>query len=302
MKFSLFSDFHRYPGYFYRGNEADLSAIQKRAEENNVDFIIHAGDFCHVPVLEEEFVRKYTDFHIPSYVTLGNHDTDNSPLADVLRVYQLEKPHYFFDCKGYRFIICDPNYFYQDGEYIHYAPGNGPLRKVKDCMPPWQLKWLEEAIASAPHPCVLISHQSFEREVGGVRNWQEVRQIINDANRRKPHSVILCINGHEHKDNIRIIDNVCYFEINSTQYDWIDHACEGYPEDLCAIHKAMAHTLLYNDPIHAIVTLEGTTITIEGMESSMYMGVRAEDTDNPIADGMGRLVTPRVQSAKITLG
>ena len=51
------------------------------------------------------------------------------------------------------------------------------------------------------------------------------------------------------------------------------------------------------------VTLEGTTVTIEGMESSMFMGINRRETGvNPIYDGAGRPVYPRVQSAKITLG
>ena len=64
----------------------------------------------------------------------------------------------------------------------------------------------------------------------------------------------------------------------------------------------MKNTVVYNDPIHAVITLEGTTITIEGMESSMLMGFNREHTDNEIFDPMGRPVVPRVQSAKITLG
>ena len=55
--------------------------------------------------------------------------------------------------------------------------------------------------------------------------------------------------------------------------------------------------------IHAVITLEGTTITIDGMESSMFMGINREHTEgNPIYDKAARPVVPKVQSAKITLG
>ena len=58
---------------------------------------------------------------------------------------------------------------------------------------------------------------------------------------------------------------------------------------------------MYNDPIHAIITLEGTMITVDGMESSMFMGISSEHVTDPEFDLMGRPVTPRVQSTKITL-
>jgi hypothetical protein len=38
------------------------------------------------------------------------------------------------------------------------------------------------------------------------------------------------------------------------------------------------------------------------MESSMFMGINREHTENPIYDRAGRPVTPTVQSAKITIG
>ncbi len=302
MKFSVFADLHRYPGVFRGGSEEDLAFIQQRAEKEKVDFIIHAGDFCHGPSGVLDYVRLYNDFHIPSYHCLGNHDTDKTAYEETLKLYNMPDGHYYFDDGGYRFIVCDPNYYCIDGEYIHYSLGNyykyGPYR---DYMPPEQLAWLRETIGSAPGPCVLISHESFERESNGVKNYAEVRRIINDANRRRPYSVILCINGHYHRDFIRILDNVCYFDLNSAAYDWLEKAHDLYPQELCAKISLLAHTVAYNDPIHAVITLEGTHIRIDGMESTMFMGITREMTGNPKCDPAGRMVTPTVQSADITL-
>lgn len=47
--------------------------------------------------------------------------------------------------------------------------------------------------------------------------------------------------------------------------------------------------------------MEGTTITIEGMETEMVMGVRREDLDNDVCDPDGRPAVPKVQSAEFTL-
>ncbi len=309
MKFSIFADLHYYPGAFLKGTLEDLRLIQERAEREQVDFMIHAGDLCHGPSKMPEIVKRYNEFHIPSYHCLGNHDTDNTSREETLSMYNMKEGHYYFDEKGYRFIICDPNYCLIDGEYVPYSLGNyyGLAWEQIDHMPPEQIAWLETAIAESDWPCVLISHQSLERDVmlpgaGVVKEVQEVRRVINEANRRKPHSVLMCINGHLHRDFIRILDNVCYFELNSTSYDWLNEPHDRYPEELRKQYRLLKHTVLFNDPVHAIISLDGTTIDIEGMESDMFMGVRTEDTgNNPLWDKAGRAFTPKVQSARFTL-
>jgi len=308
MKFSIFSDLHCCPGIFIGGDKDRLDAILRRAEEENVQFIIHAGDFCHAPGREDAapYVKKYNEFHIPTYHCLGNHDTDGTPYEETLKLYNMPDGHYFFDADGFRMIICNPNFYLLDGEYVHYDLGNyykhGPLR---DHMPPEQLTWLRETIESSPHPCVIISHESFERGNGGVKNMDAVQRIINDANRRKPHSVILCINGHHHCDHIRILDNVVYFELNAASYHYLIKEHTLYPENLVAEYRRINHTLVYEDPIHAVITLEekdgAVSIAIDGMESRTLFGIPKEMTGNDRYDSCGREALARVQSAKIVL-
>ena len=134
-----------------------------------------------------------------------------------------------------------------------------------------------------------------------MKNQAAVREIINRANQKHPHSVLLCINGHYHRDHLRILDNVCYWDMNSASYDWLEKAHSCYPEDRCQQIRLLNHTAVYNEPLHAIVTVEGTTVTIEGMAGSFYLGVTREMTGNAPFDAAGRPCTPNVQSAKITL-
>jgi hypothetical protein len=111
----------------------------------------------------------------------------------------------------------------------------------------------------------------------------------------------MCINGHYHRDNIRILDNVCYFEINSVVYEWVEKHHDLFPREYYENISLMGNTVCYNDPLYAIVTLEGTRIRIEGVKSSMFMGITREMTGNDPFDKMGRPVVPAVQSADITL-
>ena len=306
MKFLVFADFHHGPDLFVGGTMETLELFRRRAEEENCDFIIHAGDFSFGRPQDRELVLAYRDFHIPSYHVLGNHDANYTPYKQVLRDFGLTSGHYYFDVNGYRIIALDPNYHLDGGKYYHYTSKDDPEKPLLsdkatgDHLPPLQLEWLREAIDTAPGPCLLISHQSFERP-DGAKEQVEVRRIINEANKKKPHSVLMCMNGHYHRDHLRLLDGVLYFEVNAVTYEWVGNRHNLYPKEMCDRMKHLSHTVFYNDPLYAIVTVEGSHIRIEGVESSMFMGVTREMTDNPPLDPAGRPVTPRIQSLDITL-
>ena len=114
-------------------------------------------------------------------------------------------------------------------------------------------------------------------------------------------SVLFCINGHFHRDHLTIQDQVCYMEINSASFEWVSNAHEHFPQELKDQYNLIDHTVIYNDLLYAVVTLEGNTITVQGTESTMFMGINREDTPNPPCDQCGRPVIPRVQSARISL-
>ena len=302
MKFTVFADFHHSPSKFMRGGHEDLDIIFEASERENVDFIIHAGDLTHGPARHKEFVERYNNFHIPTYNCLGNHDTDKTPLDETLALYKMERGYYFFDNGGYRIIVLDPNYCKIGDEYIHFDMGNYyKTPEAHDWVPPEQLEWLKETIDTAPGPCIVISHESFEREADGVHNMYEVRKIFNDANKKKPHSVLMVMNGHHHRDFVRILDGILYFEVNSSNYEWVPNAHDCYPRELMEKYGSLKHCLTYTTPVFGIVTVEGTTVTCKGRESELFMGVTREDTGNCKCDKAGREVTPTVQSFKITL-
>ena len=301
MKFLLFADFHYYPEVFLGCSMPDLQAIQSHAVAEGCDFIIHAGDFCHGPARFPEIVRAYNDFHIPSYHCIGNHDADVSTYEERMAAYGLENDYYYFDCKGYRMIVLNPNYIREDGRYIHYNLKNNQKADDTDRMNPEQIAWLAETIDSAPGSCILISHQSFERP-DGAADREEVQRILRAANEKSPGKVLMCINGHYHSDYIRILDGICYFDVNSAAYDWLNTPHRLYPEKMHRQMRLLGYTVIYNEPLHAIVTVEGNTVTIEGMESDVFLGITRAMTGNPPTDPAGRELNSAIQSAKFTLG
>ena len=301
MKFLLFSDFHHSPRRFMSGGQEDLGVILDHAKAAGVDFIIHAGDFanCSYDPEATELIARYNRFEIPTYHCLGNHDADKLTRDETVALYGMPADHYFFDCKGYRFVVLNPNYLLHEGEYVPFEKSNYfKAPQERDWLPPEQIRFLRETVETSPHPVVILSHESFER-ADGVKNRQTVLDIINAANRQKPHSVLMCINGHHHRDHLSILDGVLFFEMNACRFDWLKCTHDHYPAEIAERYKYASHCVHWNDPLHCIVTLEGNAVKIEGMESSWFMGVTPEMTASPLCDKVGRPATPRVLSAEI---
>lgn len=301
MKFLIFSDIHRSAGSFDGGTYEDLEFFEARAKREGCDFIIHGGDLCHGPTYKDnaEFVKAYNELSVPTYHCIGNHDADHSTYEEVLEHYKMENGYYYIDGNGARLIVLNPNYYLEDGKYVNYSMGNY-YYKSRDHIPPEQLDWLRETIASSKDPCILLSHESLERP-DGIKNKEAVLDIINEANKRKKYSVVLCINGHSHKDYMRVMDGVCYFEINSASFEILEHRHNYYPEDLCKKLKDVNATLVINDPICAVVEVIGNAVDVKGMESSFFMGVTKDMTDDPLYDDAGRLATAEIKDFHVIL-
>lgn len=305
MKFLMFADLHYAPGVFYGSDLETPRMFIQKAQETGCDFILHAGDLCHGPSRVPELMEVFDNSPIPVYHCLGNHDTDGTPYEETLRMYHMPDGHYYFDTCGYRFLVLDPNYCKLEDQYVHYDMGNYfQWPGNRDHTPPEQLDWIEKTIDESPYPCLLVSHDSYERDANGARDYLAVQEIIRKANQKSPHKVLMVMNGHYHRDFIRILDNVIHWDINSVTYDWVgEPEHKGmYPQELYDQFSCMKYIVPYTDPLYAIVTVEGTTVTIEGTESTMLNGINREHLGAKICDLAGRPVTPKIQSAKITLG
>jgi hypothetical protein len=302
MKFLLFSDWHYDPGVFYERSVEDLRMLEARALEAGCDFIIHAGDFCTGGDSVEEHIKIYNGFSLPSYHCLGNHDSDRTTYEKTVARYGMPNGYYFFDAKGYRIVVLDPNYLYLDGNYIPYSKSNYYAHpEARDYIPPEQLAWLRETLDTSPFPCILISHESIEPGPGNVRNKNEVQQIIDDANQRRAHTVLMCINGHNHCDHLRLLNGVLYFEVNSATFYALAFSHGRYPQKLADRFEWVNSTLVYEEPLYAIVTVEGTRVRIEGKETRMLHGVTLDSVTDKIYTSRGRTCEPIIRSADVTL-
>jgi predicted phosphodiesterase len=311
VKFSVFSDLHLSRGlaqgyeHSWMGDcEERLEAILSRAEREGVDFIIHCGDFCHDPIADAAAVERYNRFSIPTYHTLGNHDMDKRTLEETVAAYEMPGEYYYFDKNGFRFIVLNENYFRYEGEDIAYSKGNyfkfGPYR---DVIPKKQVEWLEETVMSSPYPMVIFSHASLEREdlqKCCLKNREEVQDIFRRAHKAGKR-ILMCINGHLHMNYMRIYEHVCYLDLNSASMFWMPTTHHLFPDAFHETYFGSKSLLIYNDPVHAIVTLsDDGMIKIEGMESSFFCDVDAKAVLDNDCSGT-RKITPNVLSETLWL-
>ena len=111
----------------------------------------------------------------------------------------------------------------------------------------------------------------------GISNREEVRAILEqrNINRKK---VLFCMNGHDHGDAAVDINGICYYTLNCMSYIW--HGLKetyNYPKEIHERYPYLKDMILYEDGLHAIVTIdEKGEVIIEGMQTS-YENVTPSD-------------------------
>lgn len=317
LKVCVFSDLHYTPGVYTNDTPEFLERILARAEAARCDMVIHVGDMVQnvAEASVRALVERYNDFRIPTYHVIGNHEQDGTTHEETLEAYRLARGYYSFDRGGFRFVVLDPNYFCNEpGTYIHHSKGNYFHRSVISTInwiPPEQLEWLKATLDDSPNPCVVLAHQSFERGPGGamVRNAADVRAVFRAANERHPGRVRLVVNGHLHVDNLRIFDNIAYWDVNSANMYYWGPRQYAYPRAYLAKHAGAPYTLGsaedtlgWKDPLSAILTLyPHGRIRIEGSSSDWLFGITPKMANFTEYDGSDRLIAPVINSADFSL-
>ncbi|MBR2043140.1 MAG: metallophosphoesterase [Clostridia bacterium] len=300
ITFTVFSDFHYEPGK----NVPELKHLEEifeRAHETNSALVFHCGDFARnwpaYPELHELYLNN--KYSLPVYGTYGNHDTQtiydtfdfitprltndkNAVWAtDDGKVQNGEITYYYADNENYRFIFIDTNhsYFPKEGKILHAPPGMGeapPENVPRHVLGERQLKWLENTLEDAADKglhCITVSHAGFAGfKEGGWEfptpsyDIEKVREMFNKANKKRPNTVIMSINGHYHTDHAATADNILFFTVNSCVTGWWD----------CKNSKPYR----YGAPLYSTVTIsDDFEITIQGKQGCWLNGNAPENEE-----------------------
>ena len=239
-----------------KDGEKRIDAFLKAAREENVDFIIHLGDFaypndtsktkCPIDKMpsnvrnayerpskidKEAILKKYSSFEKPAYHTMGNHDFDFLSPDDAIRMYGIPNGYYSFHMNGWHFIVLDGNYFKdENGNYVHYDCANYFYRNLP-YLNPEQLNWLENELKDGDEPVVMFSHQALFHYDGCIKNLPDFEKIIKEAKSRG-REIRMCLSGHMHLDDLDLIDGTYYHNVASlfgdTQHFLHDISCQGW--------------------------------------------------------------------------
>jgi len=234
-----------------------IGAFVEEARNEKVDFIIQLGDFCFPIEENKPFLEIWNSFPGQKYHILGNHDMDRSSKQEGMEFLGMENSYYSFDHGAFHFIVLDPNFFVEDNKYVDYENGNYFAHaKTRATIPPIQVEWLKKDISQTEKFVVVFSHQRLEGN-SGVKNQQEIREILDDANLSK-QKVIACFSGHDH-DNIHTeINGIHYIRINSMSYKWVGqkYECtERFSEEINEYRPNLRYTLPYAKPVFGIIEI-----------------------------------------------
>lgn len=213
VEFGVISDVHlgvinwKWPGTGY----VELDFVKEFVEEmteDKADFIIQLGDFCKQSDNGEAMMEIWNGFDGPVHNVLGNHERDGGHrFEDVAKWWGMPHRFYTFDVGRIRGIILDAN-----------EPGGGG-RGYAAFVGPEQREWLAQQLSATDRPVIIFVHQPIEH---GIRNGDEVRAIIEAAEKERPGTVVAVIAGHAHKDYAVTINSIPYIQINSASYKWYD--------------------------------------------------------------------------------
>ncbi len=166
------------------------------------DAMIHLGDFTD-GLLSKKLAVKYTKYVLellpkPLYICLGNHDANyymHNPdftmdIIEQSREYLgRDKPYYYIDIKGIRFIFLD---CYDDNRKYRYGYTDE------------ELIWFDNLLKNTHQSIIVFGHcppfAELDYWAKKTHNGDWLIEILQEYNERG--NVLAYINGHVHSENV----------------------------------------------------------------------------------------------------
>lgn len=326
LKFLVFADLHYKKG-MYTAPVESVNAILDRAAAEQVDFVIHCGDFCNDYAGSPEITDSYLNnrHNLPVYGIYGNHELETAGNTMAVVTPRLcnrdvnfpgaKAGHWYTDMGKYRIIGLDTNYSATAAEmWEHNRPASwGPPSEnyFGNSLGEDQLAWLKDLLddsAEKEMTCIVFSHAGLSSGWSESPDGPIVRSLFRLTNKKRPGTVVLAVNGHLHTDHFTVEDTICYFDVNtvhngfwsprkdyhysdSQKYPFTDYcggkAAETVLRPLNSLSQAK-NTWFFTEPLSAVVTVDDSGIRIDGSTTHWMHGV---EPDN-LCDG----VKPAIES------
>ncbi len=272
VRFLAFSDLH-YDHIF--DAESRLDALISKISDSSLhlDFVVSLGDLCY-PVKENKpIIKKLYNMGIPFYYCVGNHDCENSNWQAIKNFAEIKKPYYSFVVDEIKFIVLNTCFMVHEQEVMWNQ--KDIFRKNADLypvIPQCEIEWLMEEMSERDLRYVIFSHHSLVNnfDFRGVVNREKIRSILEN------NKILLAMNGHDHGNDLKIVNNIPYFTVNSTSYIWHGRETYAYSKEAHNKYPFLKNVILYKTPLYCIVEIEETDIKIRGTKSG-YQVITPED-------------------------
>lgn len=272
IRFLVFSDLH-YDHVF--DAEERLDSLIGRINDLSLDFVISLGDLC-CPISDNRpIIRKLHNIGIPFYYCVGNHDCENSSSQVIEEFAGLSKLFYSISMGNIKFLILNTCFMEHNQKEMLYQKGQ--FEKNADfypIIPQFEVDWLNEEMADKSMKYVIFSHHSLANDFDsrGVVNREAIRTLL------EKRQTVLVMNGHDHGDDLKIINGIPYFTVNSMSYIWHDREKFAYSKDIHNEYPFIKNMILYKSPLYCVVEMEDENVKIYGTESD-YQTITPEDVD-----------------------
>lgn len=271
IRFGLIADVHK--DIMHDADER-LQAFVDEARQRPLDFVMQLGDFCCPYDKNLDFMNIWRQYEGPRYHVLGNHDTDGGfTREETMAYWGMKSKYYSFDQGHIHFTVLD-------GNDPNPEPWSGYHRYIGE----EQLEWLKQDLDKTTRPTIVISHQTLENPDGGVANQEEVRKVLEEANRKAGYTkIIASICGHHHTDYHTRINGIYYIQINSASYHWVgdDHQVVRYSEAIDKDFPWIKYTIPYEKPLYTFVEIAPSGLLVIEGKSSSFVGPGPEEMDLP---------------------
>lgn len=254
LKIGLIADLHQ---DVMHDGATRLSSFLEHMQSFEPDALMQLGDFAYPGDKNKEVIEMFNNAHEQTIHVIGNHDTDAGyTKQQCIDYWGMPNRYYTQQIKGITFIILDGN---DKGSPTHKG---GYVSYIGE----EQWVWLKEQLNTIEGPIIIVSHQPLAGP-WAVDNHEDMQQIL------AAHSdkIILAINGHTHIDSLIRRENIPYWHLNSTSYQWVgvDFKHESYSKAIHEQHPSIANTCPYKDSLFATLTIDlaQLTIKIEGKKS-----------------------------------
>jgi 3',5'-cyclic AMP phosphodiesterase CpdA len=214
----------------YRRSLEKLSACVAAFNEQDLDFVIHLGDFIDRSFASyADVLPIYRKLKAPGHFALGNHDfaVSDAQKAEVPKTLGMAARHYDFTVKGWRFAVLDGNEVSLMGTTkgtpergkaqtmlaAMKARGARHAQSYNGAVSEAQLAWLDKVLADADarkQSAIVFCHFPVY-PMNGLNLWNREDVI---AVLEKHDSVVAYINGHDHAGNYGVKKGIHYLTVN----------------------------------------------------------------------------------------